>query len=377
MLYTLLDKFKNDFSSVNRIQLKNLFVLIICVLDKETVCLNKLKKHVPVVLKNDQSKMYAHYKRLLRTVQFWSKGDLWEQVLQVAVSLLSLKVDYLLLDGTKWEIGSIKIHLMTLCMVYQGVSIPIYWVDLKKKGHSNQEERNDLLCAALKRYQLAGKTLIADREYVGTCWFAHLVKHKLDFIVRLKKNTYRKYVNQSSGDAYSKMEKKALKRKHGVSKFIEIEGNRYLLVIVKNRQPNSEEPLLYLLSTLDKKHVISQAYSLRWLIEVCFYHLKSNGFQLESMGVKQGERLRLMMAIAVFAYIIAVVHGLKTWKQVKKKTHKDYGEFPEVSLFRKGIDELAIYVREIVLFLEYLLKEIMNGQKRYRSHKAIINNFVQ
>jgi len=376
MLYTLLDKFKHDFTKVNRIQLKNLFVLIICVLDKETVCLNKLKKHVPVVLDNTHSQLYAHYKRLLRTVQFWSKEHLWEELLQVALNLLPLKVDYLLLDGTKWEIGTIKIHLMTLCVVYQGVGIPIYWIDLKKQGHSSQEERNKLLTKALKIYQLKGKTLIADREYIGTEWFAHLVDHGIDLIIRLKKDTYRTYVNRSSGAAYSKMEKQAYTRKHGVSKPVEIEGRTYTLVIIRNRQPQAKELLLYLLSTLDKKHVISQAYALRWLREVCFYQLKTNGFNLEAIGVKQGERLRLMMAITVFAYIIAILQGLKTWKQVKKKNYKDFGESPEVSLFRKGIDELAVHIREIVFFLAYLLKEKQKIKKQYRSRKAIITNFV-
>jgi len=377
MLSTLLDKFKNSFPEVNRIQLKNMFVLLICILDKETVCLYKLKKHVPVILGNTQSEGYAHYKRLLRTVDFWSGGDLWENLLLMVMGLLNHQVKYLLLDGTKWEMGSIKFHFMTLCAVYRGVSIPIYWIDLKKKGHSSQKERKQLLERALRLYRLEGKTLIADREYIGLEWFGYLVEHDIDFIVRLKKNVYRSYIDQSVGDAYSKMEKRALKRKHGVGKTVTIQGRGYRFVIVKNGRPNAEEPLLYLLSTLEKKHVISQAYQMRWLIEVCFYHLKSNGFQLENLAVKQGERTRLMMAIAVLAYVLAVHEGLKKLKDVRTKHHKDYGEFPEVSVFRSGLDTLAIKVREIVLFLDYLINQIRKQMDGYRSKKCICSNFVQ
>ena len=75
-------------------------------------------------------------------------------------------------------------------------------------------------------------------------------------------------------------------------------------MIVRNRQPDAKEPLLYLLSSLEGKHVIANIYAQRWLIEVCFYHLKSNGFQLEDLGVKQDQRVRLMMALTVFAYVL-------------------------------------------------------------------------
>ena len=115
LLPTLLDKFKQRFTSVSRSQLKNLFILLIGILDKETVCLNKLKKHVPVVLGNRTPTSYAHYKRLLRTVQFWASSHLWEKLLLAAMELLELQTKYLLLDGTKWEIGKRKLHLMTLC----------------------------------------------------------------------------------------------------------------------------------------------------------------------------------------------------------------------------------------------------------------------
>ena len=98
------------------------------------------------------------------------------------------------------------------------MSIPIYWIDLKKKGHSSQEERQQLMDKVLNLYKLSGKVLIADREYIGTTWFAYLVDKEIDFVIRLKKGVYRGWVNQSPGNAYSKLEKQAKKRKHGVGK---------------------------------------------------------------------------------------------------------------------------------------------------------------
>ena len=37
-------------------------------------------------------------------------------------------------------------------------------LQLAKKDHSNQEERQQLLTEALKRYELKGKILLADRD---------------------------------------------------------------------------------------------------------------------------------------------------------------------------------------------------------------------
>ena len=40
---------------------------------------------------------------------------------------LSESVKYLILDGTQWKRGEKCVHLLTLCIVYHGIAIPIYW----------------------------------------------------------------------------------------------------------------------------------------------------------------------------------------------------------------------------------------------------------
>ena len=56
-------------------------------------------------------------------------------------------------------------------MVVNGVSIPICWEELDKKGTSNFNERKALFTKALSRYNLRGMILLADREYIGEEWF--------------------------------------------------------------------------------------------------------------------------------------------------------------------------------------------------------------
>lgn len=42
---------------------------------------------------------------------------------------------YLTLDGANWQLGSSQIHLLMLCLVYRGISLPLFWHNLGKKGH--------------------------------------------------------------------------------------------------------------------------------------------------------------------------------------------------------------------------------------------------
>jgi hypothetical protein len=46
-----------------------------------------------------------------------------------------------------------------------------------------------------------------------------------------------------------------------------------------------------------------------------FRHLKSNGFELESLHVEKAYKVKMMMAALVLAYCLSVVYGLKKYKR--------------------------------------------------------------
>jgi len=99
-------------------------------------------------------------------------------LLTFVFTFLGLQGDYLILDGTSWRSGKRKFHFLTLCVVYQGIAIPIFWMNLEKIGHSSSEERIRLVKGALRRFDLAYAVLIADREYIGTKWFKYLLDNE-------------------------------------------------------------------------------------------------------------------------------------------------------------------------------------------------------
>ncbi len=157
----------------------------------------------------------------------------------------------------------------------------------KKGGHSSEEDRQKLFAEACERYQLSGKILLADREFIGEKWLSFLVSKKIDSIIRMSKTCYKKPISESLGFVYSKLEKMALKakkNKKSIIKQFQMKGNIYSVVIVKNDKDDPSEPLMYFISTLQDKAEILDGYRIRWHRgmpnQICFKHLKSNAAPL-------------------------------------------------------------------------------------------------
>lgn len=349
--------------------------------------LNEVKDELGVILGNQSTtKPGSNYQRLIRffNIPDEEKEGLLKSLLFLGLYLLKLKgrkPKYLALDGTSWEYGAKKIHLLTLSVVVSGVSIPIWWVELDKKGTSNFAERKALMDRALGMYDLRGMVLLADREYIGEKWFKYLKDNGLDFVIRLKKGAYKNYVDdQREGGGkqfvhqkwrYIGMEREAAKvryRNCGVSKQVKISGEDYTFVVFKNPKKGADEPLVYFLSTLEKKQKVVRAYPVRWSIETCFKHLKSNGFDLEALNFKDSEKIKLMMGIVVFLYILCIGEGWLRYKAQKKSDWKKYADGTvtlAVSVFRKGRSYLTGKLGNLKRFIRYLRRLIKKGAKPY------------
>lgn len=365
--------------------IQNLFIVAEGVFESRTTNLNVVKDKLGNITGvGDQVQACSHYKRLIRFFQLpdAEKKVLTDLLLSVSFFFLQsggrTKAKYLALDGTSWELGDTPIHFLTLSIIINGVSIPIAWQNLSKKGTSNYEERTALFDRALKRYNLKGLILLADREYIGEKWFKYLKSKGLQFVIRLKKEGYRKYVDAQREPTspvfrqqkwrYSAMEKLAYSKKHrtsGVSKQIEIMDEKYTFVIFKNPKADAKEPLLYFLSTLVERKKIIKAYPIRWKIECCFKHLKSNGFNLEDLNLKKPNKIKLMMAIVCFLYTLCVSQGLLRYQQKKKSDYKNYSDGSSAlaeSIFKKGKSVISMKFHDLRSFLRFIA-QLIAGKK--------------
>jgi len=375
MILSIKDKFKEYFPKLKSTVLKNVLIVAFGIFKAKSVNLNEVKLELPSILNNKKTSLDSHYRRLTRffTLSDEEKSGLSEALLKASLRMLGrkkkhLQSSYLTLDGT-----------LSLCVVVNGVSIPIWWKDLSKKGHSSQKERLEFFKKTLVHYNLKNKCLLADREYIGKEWFDFLSSHEIDFVIRLKKGIYREEVdnwttrtsNKETAQhlRYSALERRARQAKYarkGVAKEVWIEGRKYLLVIIRNRTwkigDDPKEELLYLLTTLNKRTKAIKAYKVRWSIECCFKHLKSKGFDLESVNVKGEKKIFLMVAIVSFMYTLCVVQGLLQGKKLRKSQFKTFADGTitlSKSYFKQGreiLHQTLFNIHDFVTFINHIFR---------------------
>lgn len=358
--------------------IKNILILSLCILHKETICLNRLKSIVSQYT-GKLSKPASNYKRLIRIFDNNSLSNLWLELLKFAFLLLRLQVEELVLDGTSWKRGERWFHYMTLCIVYKGVAIPIYWEDLAKHGISNYEERERLLSRALKYFNLEGLTLLADREYIGLEWFKLLIGNEINFNIRLKKNIYKDCINACKGLTHEVMTQKIMRSKlpnKTLSKLVELKeipGQTFRFVATKNPKKDPKDPVIYLLTNVLEKSAkaIAYQYCKRTKIEHCFKHLKSNGFNLEQINLRTKSRCRLLMAVTVFTYVLSIHEGLKEYDKIPMKIYNENLKEKAVSVFRNGLNRIFRFTLHLDHFCQYIIREVSSANRKYQSPFSI------
>lgn len=356
----LLHEFKELVPAWKNSELKNTLLMVCLLLEEKTVNLWKLKGAVGKLLGNTSTDSRSHYQRLKRWL--WSAAEdkaIWAGMLRAAASLLEKKSQLLILDGTSWKWGGKKYHFLTLSVLYQGVSIPVWWQDLGKLGISSQWQRELMLRLALRLFELKGKVLLADREYIGTKWFEALHRAGIGFVIRLRKGNYQQQIEQQ-GKPVSKLEKKAKARVGRLvwKKFM-LEEHPYYYVLKAYRTRSGKLEFVRLITTLTPAMAM-KSYGRRYRIEPMFRHLKSNGFDLESLHVQKAYKVQMMMAALVLAYTLAVVYGLKKYRRrIRIKKHGA----PEMSLFRYGLELWQNHLQSFALFLQHLIPYCRHSKK--------------
>ena len=73
------------------------------------------------------------------------------------------------MDRSNWKFSDSNINILTLGIIYDGITFPIVFKMMDKRGTSNTQERNELIN---KFIRLARENsinhLMANREFVGS-----------------------------------------------------------------------------------------------------------------------------------------------------------------------------------------------------------------
>jgi hypothetical protein len=244
------------------------------------------------------------------------------------------------MDRTNWKFGKMDINILMISVAYKGISIPLLWTLLPKRGNSNEQERRQLL----KRYlRLFGREsidcIMGDREFIGKDWFRYMANKRIPFYMRIKENmwinTPRRgrlqagwlfaYAEYNKGLAYGRQ--------------VDIDGNKVYLYAVKilNKEQKREYVII---ASLKQDPDALLRYRDRWQIETMFKGLKSSGFNLEDTHLTDLARLSKMLAMLSVAYVWAYRVGIYRDKFIKPIIIKKHGR-RAYSYFKYGLIFIA------------------------------------
>jgi hypothetical protein len=356
MLPPRLRKFSELYASYGLGAVKNIWLLTCLLPLARTVNLYKLKDYIGGVLDKEATQAGSHYKRLIRFFQDWGESqELLHDLMRHNLRFLrNIGFKTLVMDGTSWTIGEAKVHYLVLSVLVGSVAVPIYWVQLEKIGASNQEERKSMFEGALALFDLSGMTLLADREYIGKSWFKFLKDNKIHFVIRLRLGDYFEDVNTVKGKGYEQMLNKCALKNKLVKKHIDLDGLACTIVMLPNPKADAKEPVMIFLTTLPDARNAAELYAKRWKIECLVQHLKTNGYNLEDLNLKDPNKSLLMLAIVTTAHILAIREGWRRRKRIPTQHYEDGSEAPEVSIFREGLAILTQKCFRLTDFLRYV-----------------------
>lgn len=242
---------------------------------------------------------------------------------------------YVSIDRTNWYFGKAKINIFMLSICYEGIAIPIIWKLLDKAGSSSAEEQIELVQRFIDIFGSTQiESLLADREFPNEAFLAWLIKLKIPFNMRVKKDAWcciREHRFKQAGDLFASL---SPNEQSHYPMTVWIYGAKVFIAASRNEKGE----LMLVISNNNPKCSIAR-YLRRWEIETLFHALKGRGFKLEETHVTALERLDKIVAFLAIGF--AWAHKVGEFKaQIKPILLKRFKTQtrPQYSLFRYGLD---------------------------------------
>ena len=334
LIHTLKKALMQGSVSLTRHRIDLISGLVCTLIQVRSVNLKKLACSLPGLAQID-----SHYRRLQR---FFSSAVCPSVFTELIVSKLVRpgQPQVLVMDRTHWKLGRTDLNVLCVGLVYQGVSIPLGYQSLQKPGNSNTDQRKRLLTTVLAYFDPSVCCLVADREFIGRDWFAFLLAQPVDFVIRLRGNTW--LTLDAGRRRYAATFNARMPR--GSTRYYPhttlYDGLTLNLVC---HRPVRGERILLITNRTDLQQVLA-LYGQRWAIETTFACLKSRGFNLEDTHLTHPQRLHLLMGLLAWTMLWALLVG-RQLQQRKPIPIKKHGR-KAISLFRRGLDQLTQLIHQ-------------------------------
>lgn len=305
-------------------QKTNLALLVSAILKKRTLCLSELARAYPTPKERRvASPKHDLLHRLKRLWRFTSNERVDALEVQSALvpytiarlgfpRLLGLAIDWTMFDATLPTGERMRYQVLRIAVPRKGRALPLVQLaydrdDLGPNKSQNQLEQDALLAMVSALPGGVRPVVLADRGFGRAGFIAWLERHRLDYVVRVKKGGC---ISQAHGNRTWKLGEEGLKP----GELRLVEGVRYGLhhgrprelvtnvalcwKVAKSRAKEPDEPW-YLATTFEDPKSAANWYWQRGWIEQSFRDSKSR-FGLGRVRVGSPERLgRLLMALTI------------------------------------------------------------------------------
>jgi hypothetical protein len=316
------------------VRAKFLAALITSLLKLQTVNFVKLSQCL-----NGKAKSDSNLRRIQR---FFAEFSICEDTIaRLLFSLLPEKPPYrLCLDRTNWKFGKANINILMLSVAYKGISFPIMWKLMPKKGNSNSLERIDLMNRYFSLFGTSSvASLMADREFIGEQWFDDLIFQQIPFYIRIKENMWINVPGKGEKKAFWLFNDLKLNQSRVIDKIVSYRGQLLYLTGTKSIGKNNKIEFT-IIASYNKSYNALQEYKLRWQIETMFKAFKTSGFNLEQTHLSDIERISKLVSVLCIAFTWAYRIGIYVHQNIKEIRIMKHGR-RAMSLFKYGLNYIA------------------------------------
>ncbi len=254
---------------------------------------------------------------------------------RLTLKLLKIKPPFVVaVDRTEWQLGAAWVNVLMLSVGYKGISIPLLWTVLEKKGCSDNAERGGIVQQFIDEFGVGSIEFVtADREFASKEWLAFLVKNKIGFRLRIKANHL--ITDKHGRTIHASKMLKTMK----IGERTEFRRRRKLwnqsVFVAVCRKADGDNVIVV---SSERNGQILLEYSRRWQIETLFGCLKTRGFRLEDTHLTRGERISSLLSLLTLAIVWGLLAGELTARRTPPKIKK-HGRL-EKSIFRLGLETL-------------------------------------
>ncbi len=246
----------------------------------------------------------------------------------------------LCLDRTNWKFGQTNINILMLSVVYKGVSFPIMWTMLAKRGNSNSHERNELINRYIHLFGVNSiASLMADREFIGEPWFDELIHYKIPFYIRIKENMWIDIPGKGRKKAFWLFNDLPLHTPRNYHRIVSYRGRNLYLSGVKTVGKKQQMEFV-IIATYSRDINALAEYKNRWQIETMFRAFKSSGFNIEQTHLNDITRISKLIAVICLAFTWAYRIGIFVDQMIKPIEIKKHGR-RAMSFFKYGLNFIA------------------------------------